>query len=445
MEVDDGSTALVLRLQLEDLASILTPADSEGNINNEAANDRAFALQLYQQELSAQRTILNDRRIASDVQAGRRIRTITTETRPARPRNHNFARAVQQRTTTSNAAVGAQPVQPVRPAEPAAEHAAERSAEPVAEPAAELATEPVTETAIEPAAEPAAEPIPEPVAEPIIEPATDLAVNSVAGLTSEAPAELATEPPAQLTSGGDGVDTVSVEDSNKSRPGLLANLITLYKLIAGLRLRLASYVAKYENTTSFTAEDATTITAGESSSAAGHDERPIRLHCVACLSDFPHFDVATLPGCRHHYCRNCLDELFRLSLTDETLFPPRCCRQPIPFDDVRDLLTGDTARDFERKRPELETTDRTYCHVPTCSTWIPPAEITDGDKVGTCPGCAARTCAACKGEAHDWGEQECLGDEATQTLLRAAGENGWQRCYNCRRFVELNTGCYHIT
>jgi hypothetical protein len=30
-------------------------------------------------------------------------------------------------------------------------------------------------------------------------------------------------------------------------------------------------------------------------------------------------------------------------------------------------------------------------------------------------------------------------------VLEAARENGWQRCNNCRRLVELDMGCNHMT
>lgn len=257
MEDDDGTAALVLRLQLEDLASILTPADGEGNSDNEAAIDQAYALQLYQQELSAQRTILNDRRIASDIQAGRRPRIATTETGLARPADHSLSQEVRQRVNpwraVVRAALPAPHLRPVQPAagpatEPGTETAIDLAPEPTAEPAAEPIPESIPEPTPEPVAKPAAEPnpelnpesatalavesvagttsesVPEPISEPTPEPATDMADDPVVEPASEAPAELATEPPPQLTSGDDEVDTVSIESSNKNRPGLLADL-----------------------------------------------------------------------------------------------------------------------------------------------------------------------------------------------------------------------------
>ncbi|KAL1619552.1 hypothetical protein SLS56_010046 [Neofusicoccum ribis] len=181
---------------------------------------------------------------------------------------------------------------------------------------------------------------------------------------------------------------------------------------------------------------------GESSSRGakrGAQRAAIDRRCEACHDEKKFFDVATLPHCRHDYCRDCLDLLFRLSMTDESLFPPRCCRQPIQLRDVRVFLSAETAREFEERRPELETPNRTYCHLATCSAWIPPRDISD--EVGRCPACAAATCTICKAAAHDG---ECPNDEATQMLLRMADESGWQRCYNCRRVVELDVGCYHM-
>jgi hypothetical protein len=40
---------------------------------------------------------------------------------------------------------------------------------------------------------------------------------------------------------------------------------------------------------------------------------------------------------------------------------------------------------------------------------------------------------------------DCPEDVGLQQVLDAAQEYGWQRCYNCRRVVELDIGCNHIT
>ncbi|KAK5164724.1 hypothetical protein LTR04_001645 [Oleoguttula sp. CCFEE 6159] len=159
--------------------------------------------------------------------------------------------------------------------------------------------------------------------------------------------------------------------------------------------------------------------------------------CVVCQEGKEAIHVAP---CQHEYCFECLEELFRTSMTDESLFPPRCCRQPIPLDTVATCLPAHLVATFETKKVEFETVNRTYCSSPTCSAFI-PAQAIDGD-VATCQGCSTRTCTICKGAAHSG---DCPNDEALQQLLETATTAGWQRCQSCRRFIELNHGCNHIT
>lgn len=51
---------------------------------------------------------------------------------------------------------------------------------------------------------------------------------------------------------------------------------------------------------------------------------PMR-RCVACREQTEFVNVARAP-CQHEYCRPCLEDLFKASLTDESLFPPRTLR-----------------------------------------------------------------------------------------------------------------------
>jgi hypothetical protein len=183
----------------------------------------------------------------------------------------------------------------------------------------------------------------------------------------------------------------------------------------------------------------------ESSRSGRNGQRTMTVdrRCEACHEQMKFYDLATVPHCRHDYCRECLDQLIRHSITDESLFPPRCCRQPIPLDNaaVRLFVSNETYNTFEEKRPELSTPNRTYCHRALCARWISPTLIRDD--IATCSGCGNTTCAICKQAGH--GNQDCPQDEDVQLLLRAADGSGWQRCHQCRRVVELNTGCNHIT
>lgn len=161
--------------------------------------------------------------------------------------------------------------------------------------------------------------------------------------------------------------------------------------------------------------------------------------CVACQDNKAKYDTLEAP-CTHTYCRGCVSELFEAAITDESLYPPRCCRQDITMDSVKAFLSDALISRFTQKALELETTNRTYCVSPACSTFIPPAWISG--EVGTCPMCQEATCTVCKKQSH---AGDCPNDEALQGLLTTAAANGWQRCYSCRRMVELDVGCNHMT
>jgi hypothetical protein len=132
-------------------------------------------------------------------------------------------------------------------------------------------------------------------------------------------------------------------------------------------------------------------------------------------------------------------DLARLSLQDESLFPPKCCRQTIHVEQGR-WFSPQLGGQFRAKILEFNTPNRTYCSEPSCSTFIPPVFI-DGD-MATCPRCFRRTCIHCKGLHHIG---VCPSDTASQQVLQLADQNVWQQCYSCYRVVELKTGCNHMS
>ncbi len=161
--------------------------------------------------------------------------------------------------------------------------------------------------------------------------------------------------------------------------------------------------------------------------------------CTVCHETCHFFDILPIP-CGHEYCRNCLEQLYTTTLSDESLFPVRCCNQEIPLEEVSPFLTGALFEKFKIKAIEYGTVDRTYCSNSACARFIPPTEI--ADDVAVCTKCHTRTCSMCKHGAH---LGDCPADTALQQLLDVAHDFGWQRCYACRRMVELAQGCNHMT
>jgi len=177
--------------------------------------------------------------------------------------------------------------------------------------------------------------------------------------------------------------------------------------------------------------------ADSSNAGKGSSRHAIR-ECVACNNRFPSHQLYIAP-CNDVYCTDCTVRLFEDSLRDESLFPPRCCRQDMTISSVRTILGPALTERFDLKAIEHATPDKTYCHNPVCSRFILPYDI-DGDR-GTCTDCHAVTCVGCKETAHD-GNCEEARDAVFQALRE---EQGWRDCFRCHAVVELDTGCNHIT
>ncbi|KAI5841579.1 hypothetical protein DFP73DRAFT_556271 [Morchella snyderi] len=167
--------------------------------------------------------------------------------------------------------------------------------------------------------------------------------------------------------------------------------------------------------------------------------------CAACLETFPLNDVMVVPGCRHSYCVPCMHRLFTESARSEDLFPPRCCRQPVPIVWANLILSTEEQDVFYKRKEEWKTPGhaRLYCARPACAAFIPPLRVFAAAGYGACEKCPARTCVHCKGAFH--GNEACPRDKETQDVLSLAQTEGWRKCYSCNMMVELDQGCNHIT
>ncbi|KAH8814946.1 hypothetical protein F5884DRAFT_666856, partial [Xylogone sp. PMI_703] len=142
----------------------------------------------------------------------------------------------------------------------------------------------------------------------------------------------------------------------------------------------------------------------------------------------------------HLYCRTCIRMLFEQSMTDESIFPPRCCREPITISSVQRFLTKDIKRRYNRKRIEFRTRNRTYCHSRKCAAFIRPSRVEVA--VATCKSCGLKTCTFCKAKGH---KGDCAPDPHLKKVLDLAKTMNWQRCPSCKAVVERIDGCRHIS
>ncbi|KAK6431394.1 hypothetical protein LTR95_012445 [Oleoguttula sp. CCFEE 5521] len=74
-------------------------------------------------------------------------------------------------------------------------------------------------------------------------------------------------------------------------------------------------------------------------------DRSAWTRCVVC----DHHGDNFLPACSHPYCPQHLGDLFRHSMDDENLFPPRCCQQEISINQARAVLDVELVATFEVK------------------------------------------------------------------------------------------------
>lgn len=182
------------------------------------------------------------------------------------------------------------------------------------------------------------------------------------------------------------------------------------------------------------------------------EETEARHACTSCTEEYPLLDIFQT-DCAHNYCRECILRLFENSLTNESLYPPRCCRQPIRASTaVEDMIGIEMMKRFKERKTEISASERTYCSNKTCSRYIPPYNIRRG--VGICQVCTARTCTSCKKQGHkgncnskNANKQRIARDDekANDELLeKLAKKKKWKRCPNCSRMIERVSGCMHI-
>lgn len=161
--------------------------------------------------------------------------------------------------------------------------------------------------------------------------------------------------------------------------------------------------------------------------------------CNVCM-DTVSVKITLRLQCSHNYCRDCLLDLFTSSISNPTLFPPRCCKVPVPLETCRVILPKELIKDFDLKVEELATPNPTYCANAECSEFIQPKNIRN--EIGTCVFCTSTTCTQCKNRSHNG---FCPSDPHVQLLMDAAKRSKWQQCAKCNNMVELSQGCFHMT
>lgn len=164
----------------------------------------------------------------------------------------------------------------------------------------------------------------------------------------------------------------------------------------------------------------------------------LKVECSVCgEAVHPHATVRLV--CSDIYCKPCLKSFFLSVGKDESLFPPTCHRHPIDISTIEADFSVDELTAYRSAELEFTSTNRVYCASPECAKFISMSQRT-ADRA-SCEACSAGTCIHCKALAHDGG---CPADEARQSLINFADEQGWKPCFGCGEMVFRYEGCDHM-
>jgi hypothetical protein len=168
----------------------------------------------------------------------------------------------------------------------------------------------------------------------------------------------------------------------------------------------------------------------------------MEFQCVACTDRCPRSTMVN-SKCGHRYCADCAKSLFMRSTKDEDLYPPKCCKQPIPLALVAKHMNDVELATFQLASVEFATQHRVYCSNVACGMFIVPDDIDTSIQRALCSKCGTETCSACASGYH-YGS-DCPDDPSIRETRDLAQSLGWQTCQACNRVVQLRSGCNHIT
>ncbi|KAJ7056840.1 hypothetical protein C8F01DRAFT_364676 [Mycena amicta] len=183
-----------------------------------------------------------------------------------------------------------------------------------------------------------------------------------------------------------------------------------------------------------------------SSNAPHRRNAPRQRSCVICREHvYSRFPFETV--CGHSYCNECISNLARACIGDESLYPLQCCRQPMPMNGPQGVFAQLGMRlqlEFRRKATEFGTLagDRIYCPRATCSAFL-GSSANRPTQTCHCQSCGTDVCVLCKEVVHP-GER-CGDNAALEQVKALARTEGWQTCPGCARIIELHQGCFHMT
>ncbi|TVU17073.1 hypothetical protein EJB05_33085 [Eragrostis curvula] len=203
-------------------------------------------------------------------------------------------------------------------------------------------------------------------------------------------------------------------------------------------------------------------------SSQGESSAPTRsscwdeFYCTICMEILPSALKFSVGSCRHAFCVSCTVQYIAAKVGENVVHvrcpDPGCRDGVVELEDCRGLIPSDLLGKWDLKLCEsavlggAASTKVCYCPFRDCSAPLLADRAGEGVVSSIpevdCPHCRRLFCARCMVPWHDGvgceefqglGEHE-RGREDVM-LRRLAGARRWQRCPQCRMYVERSQGC----
>jgi E3 ubiquitin-protein ligase RNF144 len=177
-----------------------------------------------------------------------------------------------------------------------------------------------------------------------------------------------------------------------------------------------------------------------------------KIHCKICMERAAETKIFRIKSCNHYFCYSCI-VLYITSKLDENIATIPCPHPGCKSGSLDPLTCQDVlpAATFDKWNSVLCESSlgakKFYCPFKDCSALL----VDEGDenvRNCECPHCNRMFCARCKVPWH--GDMSCrefqrLGKdergEEDLMLRKLAKDKKWQRCPQCRMYVEKIDGC----
>ncbi|KAF2226834.1 hypothetical protein BDZ85DRAFT_191777, partial [Elsinoe ampelina] len=160
--------------------------------------------------------------------------------------------------------------------------------------------------------------------------------------------------------------------------------------------------------------------------------------CVICCDSLPEVDMKQpCRFCKEWFCDECIADMFDRAIDTPTAMPPKC-HMIFQLHTGLPLLSTERAQMFRDKFEEWLATDKVYCPVKTCATFIPERIY---HPVIACPTCCIGICLECRQTAHAGKPCDTTVKDHEMAMM---AQYGYKQCPVCRTAVKRMFGCSHM-